>query len=98
MRGELYLLGGGQYILRIYSDFEMQNSENSKIFACGALNFNIHIFRFTMDAGLQVDIDFNTESKFSFPRSSFFSPLSGHSKPINYPFGWFRGPPKPSSQ
>ena len=40
--------------------------------ACGALIFNIHIFRFKTDAGLQVDIDFNIESKFSFSRSSFF--------------------------
>ena len=50
-------------------------------FACGALIFNIHIFRFKTDAGLQVGIDFITESKFSFSRSSFSSPLSGHSKP-----------------
>ena len=34
-----------------------------------------------MDAGFQVDIDFNTESKFSCSRSSFFSTLSGPSKP-----------------
>ena len=42
---------------------------------------SIHIFRFKTDAGLQVDTDFNTESKFSFSSSSFFSLLSGHSKP-----------------
>ena len=51
-----------------------------KIFACGASIFNTHIFRFKMDAGLQVDIDFNTEFNFSYSRNSFFSQLSGHSK------------------
>ena len=59
----------------------MQDFKNSKIFVCGALIFNIHIFRFKMDAGLHLDIDFNTESKFSCSRSSFFLPLSGPSKP-----------------
>ena len=44
----------------------MQDFKNSKNFACGALIFNRHIFRFRTDAGRQVDIDFNTESKFSF--------------------------------
>ena len=39
---------------------------------------NQKIFKFKTDAGLQ----FNTEYKFSFSRSSLFSPLSGHSKPI----------------
>ena len=53
-------------------------SKIPKIFACGALIFNVHIFRFKTNAGLQVDIGFNTESKFSFSRSSFFSPFSGH--------------------
>ena len=38
---------------------------------------SIHIFRFKTDAGLQVDTDFNTESKFSFSSSSFFSLLVG---------------------
>ena len=76
----------------------MQDFKGSKIFACGAFIFNIHIFRFRMHARLQVDIDFNTESKFSFSRSGFFSPLGGHSKvtkPVKllfYPIGAFRGP------
>ena len=39
-------------------------------FAGARLLFNIHIFRFKADAGFQVDINFNTESKFSFSRSS----------------------------
>ena len=34
----------------------MQDFKNSKIFVCGSLIFNIHIFRFKMDAGLQVAI------------------------------------------
>ena len=76
-----------------------------KFFVCSTLIFNIHIFRFKTDTGLQVDIDFNTESKLSFSRSSFFSCLTWHSKPTKltkllsfYPFGGFRGPSKPSSQ
>ena len=56
-------------------------SKIQNIFAYCALIFNIHIFRFKADVELQVDIDFNTESKFSCSRSIFFSPLSGHSKP-----------------
>ena len=77
----------------------------SKMFACAACIVKIHIFRFRMHARLQVDIDFNTESKFSFSRTGFFSPLRGHSKVIKpvkllffYPIGAFRGPPKPPSQ
>ena len=64
-----------------FTHFEMLDLKISKNFACGTFISNIHIFRFTTDAGLQVDTDFNTESKFSFLRSSFFSPLSGNSKP-----------------
>ena len=70
--GRLYFLGGGQFILRLFSRFEMQNFRNSKLFACSALIFNIYIFRFKMDAGLRVDTDFNTESKFSCSSSNFF--------------------------
>ena len=81
MRGRgLYFFGGTQFILRLFSHFEMQDFKNSKSFAC-ALIFNIHIFRFKIHAGIQVDIDFNTESKSPCSKSSFFSPLSGHSKP-----------------
>ena len=58
------------------SIFSFLNARFQNIFACVALIFNIHIFRFKTVAGLQLDIDFNTESKFSFSRSSFFSPLS----------------------
>ena len=96
--GEGYFFRGGQFILRSFSHFEMQDFKGSKIFACGAFIFNIHIFRFRMHARLQVDIDFNIESKFSFSRSGFFSPLGGHSKvtkPVKllfYPIGAFRGP------
>ena len=72
---------GVKFILCPFSHFEMQEFKNSKHFACSVLIFNIHIFRLKVDAGLQVDIDFNTESEFSRSRSSFFSPLSDHSKP-----------------
>ena len=74
-----------------------------KFFACGGFIFNIHIFRFKTGARVQVDIDFDTESKFS--RSIFFSPLvdtKNQPKPQNfflfYPLGGFRGPSKPFSQ
>ena len=53
--------------------FEMEDFKSSEILACGALIFNIHIFRFKIDAWLQVDIDFNTESKFSCLRAVFFT-------------------------
>ena len=72
---------GVKFILCPFSHFEMQEFKNSKHFACSALIFNIHIFGLMVDAGVQVDIDFNTEAKFSCSRSSFFSPLSDHSKP-----------------
>ena len=80
MRG-VYFFGGGQFILRPISYFEMLDFKSSKTLACGALIFNIHIFRFKIHAGLQVNIDFSTESIFSCSRSSFFSPLSVHLKP-----------------
>ena len=53
----------------------------TQLFTSSALIFNIHIFRFKMDAGLQVYIYFNTEFEFSCLRSSFFSTLNRHSKP-----------------
>ena len=61
----LYFFWGGQFIVRVFSYFGMQDLEISKIFTCGALIFNIHIFRFKIHAVLQVDIEFNFESKFS---------------------------------
>ena len=76
-----------------------------KFFVCSTLICNIHIFRFNTDTGAQVDIDFNTESKLSFSRNSFFSLLTWHSKPTKpmkllsfYSFGGFRGPSRTSSQ
>ena len=42
--------------------------------------FTFSDLRSKTDAGTQVDIDFDTEYNFHFSRSSFFSPLSGHSK------------------
>ena len=39
---------------------------------CDALIFNIHIFRVNTDAGLQIDIDFNTESEFLAQGAAFF--------------------------
>ena len=68
----IYFLRGGQFILHPFSHFEMQDLKNSKTFACCTLIFNIYIFRFKMDAGLQVDIDFNNESKFPRSKSSSF--------------------------
>ena len=63
--GGLYFVGGGQFILHPFSHFEMQDFKNSE-------SFCLQVER------LQVDIVFNTEFNFSFSRSSFFSPLSGH--------------------
>ena len=79
----IYFFKGDQFILLTFSHFEIQDFKNSKILVCGTLIFNIHIsiFRFKIHVGLQVDIDFNTKSKISCWRSSFFWPLSGHSKP-----------------
>ena len=100
----LCFFGGGPLILCPFSHTEMQYFKNSEIFACDALIFNIYIFRFKIHAELQVDIDFNTESKFSCSRSSFFSPLSGHSKQTKpmklhsfLSICAFRGPSKPSN-
>ena len=84
----------------------MQDFKISKVFDCGALIFNIHISRFKIHSGFQLDIDFNTESKFSCSRINFFSILSGHSKPtkpmklISFftKFGASRGPSKPFNQ
>ena len=62
----IYISFGEVSSLCVYfSYFEMQDLEISKIFTCGALIFNIHIFRFKIHAVLQVDIEFNFESKFS---------------------------------
>ena len=79
--GGVDVMEGGWFILHPFSHFETQDFKNPKFFTCSALIFNIHIFRFNMDAGLQVDIYFNTESKFYCSCSCFFSLLSGHSKP-----------------
>ena len=60
--GGLHFFGRGQFILRPFSHFEMQDFKISKTFACGTRN--IHTFTFKIHAGFQVDIDFNTESNF----------------------------------
>ena len=77
--GGVYYVGTGQFIFHPFSHFEMQDFKNSKKIC---LQHSFSIFTVSdlkqMHAELQVDIDFNTESKFSFSRSSFFSPLSGH--------------------
>ena len=68
--------------------FWNSNFQRFKIFSCGALTINIHIFRFKMDAGLHIDIDFNTESKCFCSRSSFFQPSVGPQNQPN-PWNWF---------
>ena len=52
----VFFLGRDQFILDSFSYFETQVFKTSKIFACITLIFNIHIFRFKMDTGSQVDI------------------------------------------
>ena len=49
MRGEVYFVRGGQFILYPFSHFEMQDFKNSKNFVCSTLIFNILIFRFKTD-------------------------------------------------
>ena len=111
-RGGCPIRGWGLYVIfhrgrSIHSScilsFWNASFQKFKSFLFAAPSFSI--FRFKTDTGLQVDIDFNTESKLSFSRSSFFSCLTWHSKPTKlmkllsfYPFGGFRGPSKPSSQ
>ena len=74
MRWGRYFLGGGQFISRPFSHLEMQDFKNSNTFACGALIFNIHIFRFKTDTGLQVDIDFNINLNFLVQVAVSFTP------------------------
>ena len=79
MRQGVYYVGESQFIFCPFSHFEMQDFKNPKNFCMQHLQFlYLNIFRFKTDAELQVHIDFNTKSKFSFSRSSFFSPLNGH--------------------
>ena len=75
MRWGRYFLGEGQFISRPFSHLELQDFKNSNTFACGALIFNIHIFRFKTDAGLQVDIDFNINLNFLVQGAVSFYPL-----------------------
>ena len=71
-----------------------------------SLSFSIFtfIFNFKVDAGLQRNIDLNSESKFSCSRSSFLSSLREPSKPTKpmkllfYPLVGFKGPSKPFSK
>ena len=96
MRGGVYFFGGGQFILHPFSHFEMQDFKNSK--SLGALIFGIHIFKFKMGAGLQVDIDINTEYKFSWA-VSFHLSVGTQNQPnsrnyfLFYTFGAIKGPP-----
>ena len=67
-------------------------------------HFQYTYFHIKIYAALQVDIEFNTESKFSCPRSSFSSPSVGTQKQpsqwncfLFYPFRGFWGLSKPFS-
>ena len=68
--GRVVLPGGGGDIswrergevISFSVHFPLLKCKIFKIQACSALIFNIHFFRFKMDAVLHVDIDFNTES------------------------------------
>ena len=108
------LFNEGHYIslgevTSFYPNFPILKCKISKFqkFLTAAPSFlNIHISRFKIHSGFQLDIDFNTESKFSCSRINFFSILSGHSKPtrpmklISFftKFGASRGPSKPFNQ
>ena len=67
------MLRGSQFILHLFSHLEKQDFKNSKIFVCSVLIFNIHIFRFKTDAGLQVDIDLTLNLNFLVQLLSFLS-------------------------
>ena len=102
--GMVYFLWGCQFILCPFSHFEIQDFKNLKLFDCCALIFNIHIFRFKIDAGLQVDPDFTINLKFLLQRAVCLSPLVDTQNQPNlwycfhcYPFDRFRGHSKPSS-
>ena len=69
MRG-VYFLGGCQFILCPFSHFEMQDYKIQN--ACSTLIFNIHTFRFKMDAGLQVDVSFTLNLNFLVQGVVFF--------------------------
>ena len=81
----LHLLGGDQFILHPFSHFEKQDIKNPKFSACSALIFNIHIFRFKADAGLQVDIDLTPNLNFLVQVLSFLISLVGLEGPPNFP-------------
>ena len=72
--GGLYFWGGCQFSLCPCSHFEMQDFKNSKIFAFGALIFNILIFKFNIDAGVPVDIDLILNQNFLVQGAVSFHP------------------------
>ena len=53
----------------------MQDFKNSKLFACSAPTFNIHIFRFKIDVLLQIDADFTMNLNFLDQGAVSFHPL-----------------------
>ena len=102
MREGVHFFGGGQFVLCPFSHLEMQHFKISKNLACGTLIFNFNIFRFKTNAGLQVDIHFNNESK---EGEVPFHPSVGTQNQPNprncfllYPFDGITRPSKPSSQ
>ena len=108
MRRDIFLWGRSVHFKKFFQFIHILKYkiyfQKFKTLACSTLIFNIHISRFKIHAELQVDIDFDTESKLSCSRSSFFSPLSGHSKPtkpmklFSFLSSVFRGPSKLSRQ
>ena len=54
---------GGQFILCPFSHFEMQDFRNPKKFLSAVPSLSLLIFSDLRHAGVQIHIDFNTESK-----------------------------------
>ena len=75
--GWVYFLGRRQFVLCPFSHFEMQDFKNSKLFACSTPIFNIHIFRFKIDALLEIDADFTMNPNFLDQGAVSFHPLVG---------------------
>ena len=103
----VYFVGGGRFILLLFSHFEILDLKKSKKKKLWLPHPHFQDSHFQIQDRCRAWSRYwlNTEFKFSFSRSSFFSPLSGRSKPTKpwnwflfYPFGRFRGPSKPSSQ
>ena len=100
----VYFVGGGRFILLLFSDFEILDLKKikKKNFGCRTLTFKIPIFRFKTDAGLEADIDLTLNLNFLFQGAVSFHPSAGVQNQPNHETGFFfihlvglEGPPNP---